>query len=97
MKLRVLKFRLIAASTVVAGMVLAAPAHADPSPTPNPPPPASATAQCCDSSYSFSQHRSGTCSHHGGVCQWCPCGSATGQSVDGTYDDNEAVIAARHI
>jgi Protein of unknown function (DUF3761) len=32
--------------------------------------PAGATARCRDSSYSFSQHRSGTCSHHGGVAQW---------------------------
>jgi hypothetical protein len=29
--------------------------------------PQGATAQCRDGSYSFSQHRSGTCSHHGGV------------------------------
>ncbi len=29
--------------------------------------PAGATAQCTDGTYSFSQHRSGTCSHHGGV------------------------------
>lgn len=32
--------------------------------------PAGATAQCSDGTYSFSQHRSGTCSHHGGVAQW---------------------------
>ena len=32
--------------------------------------PAGATAKCGDGSYSFSQHRSGTCSHHGGVAQW---------------------------
>jgi hypothetical protein len=32
--------------------------------------PAGATAQCRDGSYSFSQHRQGTCSHHGGVAQW---------------------------
>jgi len=32
--------------------------------------PAGATAQCRDGSYSFSQHRSGTCSHHGGVASW---------------------------
>lgn len=32
--------------------------------------PAGATAQCRDGSYSFSQHRSGTCSHHGGVARW---------------------------
>lgn len=32
--------------------------------------PAGASAQCRDGTYSFSQHRSGTCSHHGGVTQW---------------------------
>jgi hypothetical protein len=32
--------------------------------------PVGATAQCRDGSYSFSQHRSGTCSHHGGVGKW---------------------------
>ena len=32
--------------------------------------PAGATAQCNDGTYSFSQHRSGTCSHHGGVATW---------------------------
>lgn len=33
-------------------------------------PPAGATAQCKDGTYSFSQHRSGTCSGHGGVAVW---------------------------
>lgn len=28
------------------------------------------TAQCGDGSYSFSEHRRGTCSHHGGVSNW---------------------------
>jgi len=32
--------------------------------------PAGATAQCRDGTYSFSQHRQGTCSHHGGVIRW---------------------------
>jgi hypothetical protein len=32
--------------------------------------PAGATALCRDGSYSFSQHRGGTCSHHGGVERW---------------------------
>lgn len=32
--------------------------------------PAGATAQCEDGTYSFSKHRSGTCSHHGGVASW---------------------------
>ena len=31
---------------------------------------ADATAQCRDGSYSYSQHHSGTCSHHGGVAVW---------------------------
>ncbi|MBR1875335.1 DUF3761 domain-containing protein [Candidatus Saccharibacteria bacterium] len=29
-----------------------------------------ATAQCRDGSYSYSQSRRGTCSHHGGVARW---------------------------
>jgi hypothetical protein len=32
--------------------------------------PAGATARCRDGTYSFSEHRSGTCSYHGGVAQW---------------------------
>lgn len=32
--------------------------------------PAGATARCSDGTYSFSQHRQGTCSGHGGVGQW---------------------------
>jgi hypothetical protein len=32
--------------------------------------PAKATARCRDGTYSFSQHRQGTCSHHGGVQSW---------------------------
>jgi hypothetical protein len=41
-----------------------------PRPTQAPSAPPSATAQCGDGSYSSSQHRSGTCSGHGGVAQW---------------------------
>jgi len=33
-------------------------------------PPAGATAECVDGTYSFSESRSGTCSHHGGVANW---------------------------
>ena len=36
----------------------------------NPAGPGSATAQCRDNTMSFSKHRSGTCSRHGGVAQW---------------------------
>jgi Protein of unknown function (DUF3761) len=32
--------------------------------------PAGATARCNDGTYSFSQTRSGTCSHHKGVAEW---------------------------
>jgi hypothetical protein len=32
--------------------------------------PANATARCRDGAYSCSEHRSGTCSSHGGVDQW---------------------------
>jgi hypothetical protein len=33
-------------------------------------PPAGSTARCADGTYSFSQHRRGTCSYHGGVAAW---------------------------
>ena len=32
--------------------------------------PSGASAICQDGTYSFSQHRQGTCSHHGGVAKW---------------------------
>lgn len=32
--------------------------------------PVGASAQCADGTYSFSEHRQGTCSHHGGVSSW---------------------------
>ncbi|SEB22492.1 DUF3761 domain-containing protein [Paraburkholderia sartisoli] len=32
--------------------------------------PEGATARCRDGTYSFSRHRSGTCSRHGGVAEW---------------------------
>jgi hypothetical protein len=32
--------------------------------------PAGASARCRDGTYSFSEHRRGTCSHHGGVASW---------------------------
>jgi len=33
-------------------------------------PPGGASAQCRDGTFSFSQSRRGTCSHHGGVAKW---------------------------
>jgi uncharacterized protein DUF3761 len=38
--------------------------------------PPGATARCRDGTYSFSKHRSGTCSHHGGVAAWLGASSA---------------------
>ena len=32
--------------------------------------PVGASAHCRDGTYSFSQHRRGTCSYHGGVAAW---------------------------
>jgi len=32
--------------------------------------PEGSSARCRDGTYSFSRHRSGTCSHHGGVATW---------------------------
>jgi hypothetical protein len=40
------------------------------SPYQNPSAPNGASARCRDGTYSFSQSRSGTCSHHGGVAEW---------------------------
>ncbi len=39
-------------------------------PEESPTAPAGATAKCEDGTYSFSESRSGTCSHHGGVAEW---------------------------
>jgi|SRR5882724_631460 len=43
-----------------------------PSPVFSDHPPAGASARCRDGSYSFSRHRRGTCSYHGGVAEWLP-------------------------
>jgi len=54
------------------------------------PPPPGATARCRDGTYSFSQHHSGTCSHHGGVAAWLD-GSASGAG-SGTIDVGTTVL-----
>lgn len=43
-------------------------------------PPPGATALCRDGTYSFSKHRSGTCSHHGGVAKWLKSGGSGSSS-----------------
>ena len=47
------------------GATVHSPAHSKSGAVPD-----GASAQCRDGTYSFSQHRRGTCSHHGGVAQW---------------------------
>jgi hypothetical protein len=48
----------------------AKPAASTPSSTSGNTDPTGATAKCKDGTYSKSQHRSGTCSSHGGVAEW---------------------------
>jgi hypothetical protein len=48
-------------------------------------PPPGATALCRDGTYSFSQHHSGTCSHHGGVAKWLDGSSTASGSSGGSY------------
>ncbi|MGV9667675.1 DUF3761 domain-containing protein [Nocardia niigatensis] len=75
----------IGASSVLAGPAVAAPVlhtacaaseyeNVDgacvPRPEQSPTVPDGATARCRDGAYSFSRHRSGTCSGHGGVSEW---------------------------
>jgi hypothetical protein len=45
--------------------------------------PVGATAECGDGLYSHSVTRSGTCSHHDGVAEWCPCGSPSNSTIAG--------------
>jgi hypothetical protein len=47
------------------GQSVHAPAHSRSGTIPD-----GATAQCRDGTWSFSRHRSGTCSRHGGVASW---------------------------
>jgi hypothetical protein len=58
--------------------------------------PPGATARCNDGTYSYSQHRQGTCSHHGGVAVWLNGGStATKKSSGksgGTVDVGKTVL-----
>jgi hypothetical protein len=49
---------------------------------PTPAAAADPTAICRDGWQSYSATRSGTCSSHGGVAQWCPCGVPPTTVVD---------------
>lgn len=65
--------RFVTASVVAAALAIVGSSAAGPPP--------GATARCVDGTYSYSQHRSGTCSHHGVVAQWLAGGSGSGGST----------------
>jgi hypothetical protein len=48
------------------------------------------TAICRDGSDSHSEHHSGTCSGHGGVAQWCPCGGTAPASASSSDSESDA-------
>ncbi len=57
-------------------------------------PPPGATAVCRDGTYSFSQHHSGTCSHHGGVAKWLDGSGAGGGSGTHKINVGQTVLLA---
>ena len=52
--------------------------------------PAGASARCRDGTYSFSQSRQGTCSHHGGVAEWLTTNPIQATPAGGTLKASEA-------
>jgi hypothetical protein len=56
--------------------------------------PPGATALCRDGTYSFSEHHSGTCSHHGGVADWLNAASS-GSGPTSVALGRVVLIAAR--
>src|ERR1700744_2451838 len=52
----------------------------------------SGVARCCDGSNSHSQSRSGTCSHHGGVCQWNSMGAEHSDEPDDESPDRQGWV-----
>lgn len=59
-----------------------------------PPPPPGATALCKDGTYSYSQHHSGTCSHHGGVAEWLDGSSGSSASSGGSSGSSKTSLAS---
>jgi Protein of unknown function (DUF3761) len=55
--------------------------------------PPGATALCRDGTYSYSKHRSGTCSHHGGVKRWLNGNGSGGGS--GSTNTGHTVLLGR--
>jgi hypothetical protein len=58
-------------------------------------PPPGATARCRDGTYSYSQHHSGTCSHHGGVAAWLDGSSASPPRSAGVALGHTVLLQAR--
>ncbi len=58
-------------------------------------PPPGATALCRDGTYSYSKHRSGTCSHHGGVAKWLKGSGASGGSTSGIRTGRTVLLGHR--
>ena len=56
--------------------------------------PPGATAKCRDGSYSYSQHHSGTCSHHGGVAVWLDGSSGSSAGASPTTALGSTVLLA---
>src|SRR5436309_4659903 len=56
--------------------------------------PPGATALCRDGTYSYSQHRSGTCSHHGGVARWLTASSSRTSSKPKSINVGVTVLLA---
>jgi hypothetical protein len=71
---RSLAILLVIGAAIVAAPQLAASGSAPPG----------ATARCKDGTYSYSQHRQGTCSHHGGVAVWLNGSSTATKTSSGT-------------
>jgi hypothetical protein len=82
--------RRLAVVTVAAAAVVGA----APEPVLGGPPPG-ATARCRDGTYSFSQHRSGTCSHHGGVAAWLGAAAPAGGKSGGAVAVGVTVLLAK--
>ena len=52
--------------------------------------PVGATALCRDGSYSYSAHRQGTCSHHGGVARWLTAPATPPRTGDSANEPRSA-------
>lgn len=80
---RAAKLALVAVAVVVVSGPAAGSAAAGP------------TARCRDGTYSYSQHRSGTCSHHGGVAQWLSGGGSAAPSTSAPPVGSTVLLAPR--